>query len=493
MVSAAAVFAAVCGALLKRGQKEIALLFSLAAAGTRFSVYFAADRNADFDIPRMGGAFRHAGGVRSTVKSARHRAHRAHNGGSLQGRGGIGNSKRCGACRKNSGAADGAAVAESTSLAFAGSAVIMKKRILRVFLALTVFILLLSLPVRADEAELYQNSGADTLMEALPEEVQSLLQNVGADPMETPAPDAAAKLFSALSEGFRAEWTAPARALLTLLASCVLCRLVQEFAAKELSYAVSVCGALCAAVTLLSPMASLLEQAARVTDAAAVFLLAAVPVYAGLLFTAGNTVTAPTYGALSLAAANAVSVLSSAVLIPVLRVFLAFSVASAVTSFDLKRLTDALYKVIKWALVLAVTVYTGVLSVQTIVANSAEMAGGKAAKMLVSGAIPIVGGAFSDAFSVIVSGAALVKNGVGAFGLLASLAIFLPLCIKAAAWLLICFCAGLAAEVLGLKPLASFLNGCAAALRLLIAAVCSVGAVAVVSAAVVLCVRGAYA
>ena len=257
--------------------------------------------------------------------------------------------------------------------------------------------------------------------------------------------------------------------------------------------AVTLAEALCAAVTLLSPMASLLEQAARVTDAAAVFLLAAVPVYAGLLFTAGNTVTAPTYGALSLAAANAVSVLSSAVLIPVLRVFLAFSVASAVTSFDLKRLTDALYKVIKWALVLAVTVYTGVLSVQTIVANSAEMAGGKAAKMLVSGAIPIVGSAFSDAFSVIVSGAALVKNGVGAFGLLASLAIFLPLCIKAAAWLLICFCAGLAAEVLGLKPLASFLNGCAAALRLLIAAVCSVGAVAVVSAAVVLCVRGAYA
>ena len=32
-------------------------------------------------------------------------------------------------------------------------------------MALTVFILLLSLPVRADEAELYQNSGADTLME----------------------------------------------------------------------------------------------------------------------------------------------------------------------------------------------------------------------------------------------------------------------------------------------------------------------------------------
>ena len=99
----------------------------------------------------------------------------------------------------------------------------MRKRILRVFLALTVFILLLSLPVRADEAELYQNSGADTLMEALPEEAQSLLRNVGADPMETPAPDAAAKLFSALSEGFRAEWTAPARAIPSAPARCTMC------------------------------------------------------------------------------------------------------------------------------------------------------------------------------------------------------------------------------------------------------------------------------
>lgn len=157
----------------------------------------------------------------------------------------------------------------------------MKKRILRVFLALTVFILLLSLPVRADEAELYQNSGADTLMEALPEEAQSLLQNVGADPMETPAPDAATKLFSAASEGFRTEWTAPARAAPYTASIMRAVQTCAEFAAKELSYAVSVCGALCAAVTLLSPMASLLEQAARVTDAAAVFLLAAVPCMRG--------------------------------------------------------------------------------------------------------------------------------------------------------------------------------------------------------------------
>ena len=95
-------------------------------------------------------------------------------------------------------------------------------------------------------------------MEALPEEAQSLLQNAGADPMEAPAPDAATKLFSALSEGFHAEWTAPAQRGAPY-AACIM-RAVQTCAGirhkKELSYAVSIL-ALCAAVTLLSPMASL--------------------------------------------------------------------------------------------------------------------------------------------------------------------------------------------------------------------------------------------
>lgn len=83
MVSAAAVFAAVCGALLKRGQKEIALLFSLAAAVLVFLCILPQIETLTSTFREWGGAFRHTGGVRSTVKSAWHRAHRAHNGGSL--------------------------------------------------------------------------------------------------------------------------------------------------------------------------------------------------------------------------------------------------------------------------------------------------------------------------------------------------------------------------------------------------------------------------
>lgn len=76
MVSAAAVFAAVCGALLKRGQKEIALLFSLAAAVLVFLCILP-------QIETLTSTFREWAELSgmpevfgSAVKSAWHRAHR---------------------------------------------------------------------------------------------------------------------------------------------------------------------------------------------------------------------------------------------------------------------------------------------------------------------------------------------------------------------------------------------------------------------------------
>ena len=289
------------------------------------------------------------------------------------------------------------------------------------------------------------------------------------------------------------EKTRSLRALVLLLAVVVLCRIVAELASDELTHTVGLCAALGAAGVLLPPLAGLIGKASAVTEAIGVFLLAAVPVYAGLLVTAGNAVTGATYGALTLAAANGVSALTVNLFVPLLRVFLALSAVSSVTSFDLKKLTDALYKLLKWALVLAVTVFTGILSVQTLVSAQSDAVTGKAARMIASCAIPIVGGAFGDAFSVLGASIGMIKSGVGAFGILASLAIFLPLCLQAAVWLGVCFLSSLAAALFSLSKLAAFLDGCATALKLLLAVVFSIGAVSVVSAAVVLCVRGAYA
>lgn len=368
------------------------------------------------------------------------------------------------------------------------------KRIFLICFGLLAAVCFCALPVHAEavQAEIYEDSGADRLREALPEEARFLLDEAGVSPEPGGQGDALGFL-SALADGVRESFTEPLRALVLLLAVVVLCRIVAELASDGLTHTVGLCAALGAAGVLLPPLAGLIGKASAVTEAIGVFLLAAVPVYAGLLVTAGNAVTGATYGALTLAAANGVSALAVNVFVPLLRVFLALSAVSSVTSFDLKKLTDALYKLLKWALVLAVTVFTGILSVQTLVSAQSDAVTGKAARMIASSAIPIVGGAFGDAFSVLGASIGMIKSGVGAFGILASLAIFLPLCLQAAVWLGVCFLSSLAAELFSLSKLAAFLDGCATALKLLLAVVFSIGAVSVVSAAVVLCVRGAYA
>ncbi len=363
------------------------------------------------------------------------------------------------------------------------------------FLWITLLAVLLgTLPVHADsvQAEIYEESGAAQLAEALPEEARFLLQTSGFSPEQVGGGDAQ-NFFGQLAAGINASATEPLRALVLLLAVVVLCRMVSEFAPDTLAQTVNLCAVLGAAGILLSPMAALIEKTTAVTEAVGVFLLAAVPVYAGLLVAAGGAATGSTYGALTLTAANGISALTVQLLVPLLRIFLAFSAVSAVSSFNLKKLADALYKLLKWALVLAVTAFTSVLSLQTLVSAQSDAVTGKAAKILASSAIPIVGGAFGDALSVLHASVGMIKSGVSAFGILASLAIFLPLCLQAAVWIGVCFLASLAAELFDLSKLAAFLDGCATALKLILAVVFSIGAISVVSAAVVLCVRGAYA
>lgn len=352
-------------------------------------------------------------------------------------------------------------------------------------------------PVRAAEVgdvreELYLESGADTLLQSLPEEIRTLFRARGITPESAgiAGPDS---LFGFLSDLLQAEVRAPLRALFLLFAVAVLFAAVSEYAGEAGRLPLALCAAASAAGVLLPGIAKLLSEAETVLRTAGAFLTAAVPVYAGLITASGSAAAGTTYGALTLTAANAVSALSAAVFMPLIRIFTGLSAVSAAASFDLSSLTSGLYKAAKWALVFAVTLFSGILSVQTLVTAQADAVAGKAAKFLASSAVPIVGGAIGDAVSAIAGSVSLVKSGAGAFGLLASLAVFLPLLGKTAVWMGVSLLGSFAAEVFGEKQLSSFLNGCATALRFLLAVLCSVGAVSVVAAAVVLCVRGAYA
>lgn len=341
----------------------------------------------------------------------------------------------------------------------------------------------------AQQAELYQKSGAEAMYDGLPSDTRELLQEAGVEEAAVSGGLDGEKLFRAISQMLRDKLYGPMKTLGVLLAVVILCRLASSFEHQELNDTASMVGALVCAAAIAVPMVQLIQSAKLVIESASVFLLASIPVYSALMIASGNLVTGGSYSFWTLLFGNAIPLFSASFLIPMLNIFLALSLSSAISRTNFQKLTASLYSCTKWVLILLVTAFTGVLSVQTLLNAQADAASAKAVKLIASSAIPIVGGAFGDALAAIQSSMQLVKSGVGAFGILASLCIFLPVLMETVLWILIAQAGEIAADMFEVPKLGAFLGVCASAAKLVLAAVLSTGAVSIVSAAVILFVR----
>ncbi len=114
------------------------------------------------------------------------------------------------------------------------------------------------------------------------------------------------------------------------------------------------------------------------------------------------------------------------VLIPMVYAYVAACAAYAAVGNDgVKRMAE----LVKWAATSVLTVlllaFVAYLSVSGAIAGTADAAAIKAAKLAVSGMVPVVGGILSDAAETVLAGAGILKGSVGVVGMLAVLAICL--------------------------------------------------------------------
>ena len=284
----------------------------------------------------------------------------------------------------------------------------------------------------------------------------------------------------------------PLRAGASLLAVLVLCALLGgmrlTLAERQLGQAAGLAGTLCAAALAVRPVAACVEYAGNVVKAASDFQLAAVPVMAGVLLAGGEPAKAASWETLTAAAGNAVSLLSAYVLVPLLRCFLALSMVAAVCpAVRLMPLCELFAKAVKWLLGLGMTLYTGVLTVHSIVAASADTAASRAVKFAVSSFVPVVGGALGDALRTVSGCVGVLKSGVTAFLLLAEGVLFLPAVLQCLFWQLVMLGCAAAGEALGQKELAAVLTAAGKAAGLLLSILlCSMLMMTVSSVAIVL-------
>ena len=164
------------------------------------------------------------------------------------------------------------------------------------------------------------------------------------------------------------------------------------------------------------------------------------------------------------------SSLIAGLLIPGVYFFLALAVSSAAVGDEmLTKLRDMLKGITSWVLKTVLYIFTGFITVTGVVSGTTDAAALKAAKLTISGAVPVVGGILSDASEAVLVTAGTVKNAVGIYGMFAVIAIWLGPFLKIGVHYLMLKAVGLICSVFGSKRHSTLIQDFSGAMGLLLA------------------------
>lgn len=204
------------------------------------------------------------------------------------------------------------------------------------------------------------------------------------------------------------------------LVAILLLTSVLRFVPGSVERAVEMAGVLAVALVLLQQTVSLIHLGADTISRLSEYGKLLLPVMTAAMAAQGGVTTATAlYTGTAVFDAVLGSVIAS-VLIPMVYVFLILATAGCATGVDrLKKIRDFVKWLMTWLMKTLLYVFTGFLSITGVVSGATDAAALKAAKLTLSGMVPVVGGILSDASEAVLVGAGVMKNAAGIYGLLA--------------------------------------------------------------------------
>lgn len=268
--------------------------------------------------------------------------------------------------------------------------------------------------------------------------------------------------------GLRPDLREAAAACVTVLAAVAALSVFAAVSGKK--NGVKLAGTVLVAAALFRPTHALITLGAATVAELSEYEKLLLPVLtAGLAAQGGVSASAALYA--GTAAFNALlSGIVSRMLVPMIYIFLALAVGhGAVGEEMLKKLRDMVKSTAVWGLKTILYVYTGYISVTGVVSGTTDASLLKAAKITISGAVPVVGGILSDASEAVLVGAAAVKNAAGIYGLAAILTMWIGPFLRIGVHYLMVKALGAVSGVFGVDGVSDLLDAFAAAMGLLLA------------------------
>lgn len=334
--------------------------------------------------------------------------------------------------------------------------------------------------------------GQSQIIDALPDDLRDKLEESDITPDNSGALALSVEdVFGFIWDSFNKEITKPLTMLISLVGVVLLCAVIEALRDSTGSSTAiktfNVVGVLAGAGMMCVYISECVVRTSSTLKAGGTFLVTFIPVFAGIMAVCGQLTTAPVFNSIIIIAAQVFSHIMILVLMPLSSCILGVSAAGAVNP-DLKveRIAELVKKIVIWILGILVTVFVGMLSLQSFVTNAADTVAMKATKFAVSNAVPIVGGAISDALMTVKGSLGLLRSSTGTFGIIAGLGILLPAVISVVCYKIALGIAGAISDLFGISQLTSLLKSGENVVTIILAMLSCFALLAVISIALML-------
>ncbi len=316
----------------------------------------------------------------------------------------------------------------------------------------------------------------DSVQAALPDEAREIIG--GIDMTDTSGGQKGLDaLMDELKENGLGIFKVALKSGMLILTIVLLCSLagsaMSEGAAKD---AVSLCGVIAISAVAIDNVNSFIGLGVATLNTLSDFSKAVLPTLCAAAVSAGAfTSAAAKYAATAMFMDILIS-LGTNIILPLITAYLAAVIAGAALGRDtLSKVADMLKWIATTVLTLLVMAFTAYLSISGIVSGKADETAARVTKTALGTMLPVVGGVLSDAAETLVSGAGIVRNTIGVFGLVAVAAVCLGPVLKLGAHFLIYKGTAALSETLTDKRTADLISGVGTAFGLVLGLVGAAG------------------
>lgn len=202
-----------------------------------------------------------------------------------------------------------------------------------------------------------------------------------------------------------------------------------------------------------------LYKATQTIEDSGVFMMSYIPVFSGIVATGGGVTTATAYQLIVVFAAEMFVTLSSEIIMPLLSLCLSAGIVEAINpSVSLSGIIKGISKAVKIIMGLSLTIFSGLITVQSLVGTATDSVSLRTGKFVVSNLVPVVGNAVSDAYSTVKGSIGILRNATGTFGVIAVFLIVIPPIMSVFSTTLCIYIGEIFADIFSVKSISSFLK-----------------------------------